>query len=151
MKRVTRRRATGGAITLLIVLVVSALIGISVFGLMNTHNAKKALVYSRLNGLEGFYTNEFAQWSGFERFIYNLDAGLTPDEEGRFQANLELSYERLRSNFAGRSYSTGGNERTPYGLTVTRQFDGSGGDAGNASTVVHQRVQPGRLFYRVSP
>lgn len=139
-----------GSLTLMIVLVVSVVIGIVAYGLVWTNSLARGRVYGKLNSLEGFYTNEFALWEGYQRFLENLDAALPTDDRGRFGARIEKNYKNLRA--AGNvAYSPGAPAGTPYSVNVTRMFDGLPPGAAEPviSTELHQRLTPGNLFYRV--
>ena len=95
--------------------------------------------------LESYYTNEIAQWNGYERTSQGVDIGLIPDAKGFFNCNISNSYAAalptLKVSFAKETYDEHSADGFAYSLKTTSEFDSIGS--------LNFRLAPGNLHYQV--
>jgi len=122
-----------GSLAILIALVVGAVVASAAAGLFLSESWHQRFVYKRMGALESFYTNEAAQWMGYEAVVSGANAG----NAGKYPANLETDYKTVADGVPA------GSGQSPPNLSVTRAFD--------TGPALNQRFRPGRLVFEIVP
>lgn len=95
--------------------------------------------------LESFYSNELAQWNGYERTTRGADVGVVPAANGFYNCNFSNSYEpllgALNAHFSSEAYDANALPEYAYSLKTTGQFD--------FIKLLNRRLVPGSLQYAV--